>query len=169
MRAEEAVHQLQRHGRVGDAKADGLDVYFSTCGSRVLFITWLPERKGPANTRGWATLTSPPSSLWPWVLVPFPLMASVSALTLLGDSSLQHFGQQSVVLTDLQLLLLQSELDHNWSSTLSTSFFLLPSFGCISIQLNNINNMQKRCKCTHLKQKKSNVIQPLRGFKKTPE
>lgn len=134
----------------------------------IVLYYWLLERNRPADTWGWPMLTSPPSSFWPWDLVPFPLMTSVGALTLPGDSSLQYFGQQSAVLTDLQLLLLQSELDHNWSS-LSTSLLLQLSFTCISIQFLYINDMQKRRKCTHLMQKRSITIQPWWGFKKTHE
>lgn len=71
-----------------------------TC-ARHYLVAWKKPTSRHAGLKG-----APLASLWCGVLVPFTLMASVSALTLSCDSSLQHFGQQSVVLIDLQLPLL---------------------------------------------------------------
>lgn len=87
----------------------------------------LAQRNQPADTQGQTSLTSPDFPLWPGVLISFPLMASVSALTLRCDSSLQQFHPQRTT-GDLQLALLQSQLDHNCSSMLSTGLLLLHSF-----------------------------------------
>lgn len=60
----------------------------------MLIITWLPKRNQPADMQSQTKLTLADSPLWPEVLVSFPLMASVSALTLPCDSSLQQFHPQ---------------------------------------------------------------------------